>query len=320
MTRRVAANAMDTRRGVSEFDVPLESADRRYPHKPFNASIIRDFLGRREIDSVELLPAGRTNTNYKLMLNDGQACVLRLHSRGRPEREAYVMDLARKLVPVPRVLARGEAWSVLEFLDGESLANAPEHSGSAAEALARISTVTFVSPGWVNPDGTVSPFPFGGDEGLVTDQLEHPEVRKWLGSQTISAIRTMRRREAGRLAELDAECCLVHGDFNPANILVRRGEISGILDWEWSHSGTPYMDIGNLLRNTDPQYHSRIQHGLEAGGMRLPDDWKQRAELVDLSSHLEFLTSDRAEAFKRQCVMRVERCLAAFGCGRGSNE
>ncbi len=104
----------------------------------------------------------------------------------------------------------------------------------------------------------------------------------------------------------------VHGDFNPTNILIRQGMVSGIVDWEFCHSGTPYMDIGNLLRNTDSDYHSQIKLGIEAGGMSLPSDWKERAELVDLGSHLEFLTSNRSESFKRQCVVRIDRFIRKF--------
>ena len=46
------------------------------------------------------------------------------------------------------------------------------------------------------------------------------------------------------------------------------------------------MDIGNLLRNTDPQHHESIYNGLKDGGFDPPADWKQRAALIDLSSHL----------------------------------
>ncbi len=65
----------------------------------------------------------------------------------------------------------------------------------------------------------------------------------------------------------------------------------------------------NLLRHTHPDYHSEIKSGLESGGMSLPSDWKERAELVDLTSHLEFLTSARSDNFKRQCVARIESFL-----------
>ena len=109
-----------------------------------------------------------------------------------------------------------------------------------------------------------------------------------------------------------AECGLVHGDFNPTNILVRNGRVTGILDWEFAHANTPYMDIGNLLRNIDPTHHDDIARGLESGGMRLPHDWQVRAALIDLGSHLEFLTSQRSDDFKRLCVARIKRFIERF--------
>ena len=65
------------------------AADRRNPHKPFDRSLIEEFLQGRELSSVGLLPAGRSNTNYKLLLNDGQRFVLRLYSHGDAQREVY---------------------------------------------------------------------------------------------------------------------------------------------------------------------------------------------------------------------------------------
>jgi aminoglycoside phosphotransferase (APT) family kinase protein len=259
--------------------------------------------------SVELLSAGKSNTNYKLILSDGEACVLRLYSHGNAERETYVMNLVREFVPVPIEMARGEAWSVFSFLGGELLEQVPEYSGAAAEALARISSIEFKSAGIINADGTISPFPFGGSKGFVAEKLEHAEVRAWLGEETMDALIAVLQKEAGRLDELDAQSHLVHGDFNPTNILIHHGKVSGILDWEFCHSGTPYMDIGNLLRNTAPDYHRAIKQGLEIGGMKLPDDWKERAELVDMTSPLEFLTSNRSKSFKRQCVARIKKFI-----------
>lgn len=50
----------------------------------------------------------------------------------------------------------------------------------------------------------------------------------------------------------DNERHLVHGDFDPANILVDRTEgiwkVTGILDWEFSFSGSALWDIANMLR------------------------------------------------------------------------
>lgn len=261
---------------------------------------------------MELLPAGRSNSNYKLILSDGAAYVLRLYSHGSAEGETHAMDLVRNLVPVPLELDRGENWSVFSFLDGDPLQNVPQYSAAAAEALGRISSVAFDSPGWINRDGSVSAFSFVGVNGYIEEKLQDPLVKSWIGPDMSGALLLVVKKQARTLAELSAESRLVHGDFNPTNILIRDGAVSGILDWEYCHSGTHYMDIGNLLRHTLPEYHAGIKAGLEAGGMKLPRDWKKRAALVDLTSHLEFLTSGRSDSFKRQCVVRINRFLRKY--------
>ncbi|MCH2519898.1 MAG: hypothetical protein MK210_17125 [Dehalococcoidia bacterium] len=75
------------------------------------------------------------------------------------------------------------------------------------------------------------------------------------------------------------------------------------------------MDIGNLLRHTPAEYHGQIKAGLEAGGMAVPSDWIERARLVDLTSHLEFLTSSRSDCFKQQCAGRVHGFIERFSGG-----
>ncbi len=292
---------------------PTSLFDRRHPFRAFDPSLIEDFLQGRRISSLQLQPAGRSNTNYRLALDDGLTCLMRIYSQGDPLRESYMMKLAGELVSVPRQLARGEGWSVFSFLSGDPLEKVPQHCKAAATALARIGSVEFDSPGWVNPDESISPFPFAGLSGFVEQMLEREDVAAWVGPTVSRGIRNLLYREAERLAELDSECRLVHGDFNPSNILIRDGQVNGILDWEYSHSGTPFMDIGNLLRHLDGRWHGLVEQGLREGGMRLPNDWKERAHLVDLSSHLEFLSSGRSDRFKRECVGRIERCLERFG-------
>ena len=68
---------------------------------------------------------------------------------------------------MPNELDHGDGWSVYPFLNGELLESVPQHTGAAAEALARISSVMFDSPGWVDAEGTVTAFDFGGDKGFV---------------------------------------------------------------------------------------------------------------------------------------------------------
>jgi aminoglycoside phosphotransferase (APT) family kinase protein len=114
--------------------------------------------------------------------------------------------------------------------------------------------------------------------------------------------------------------CLVHGDFNPSNILVRDGRIAAILDWEFAHAGTRWMDVGNLLRHCPLGLRQHVRAGLISGGASVPPDWQARAELVDLSSALEFLTGDRSDAFKGRCVERVRGTFARYGSHRPGQE
>jgi aminoglycoside phosphotransferase (APT) family kinase protein len=273
--------------------------DRRHPRRQFNPALVASYLQGRKIESVQLMALGKSNTNYRLILTDGEVCLLRLHNPGSDvERENYILHLVRKIVPVPAVLASGGDWSIHSFVEGTALADAPECIQAVAEALARISSLRFTSSGWIQAGGSIAPFDFGNGKSFLGSMLERADVCAWVGSKTAVALRRIVLEQQPNADDPR----LVHGDFNPTNILVHKGAVTGILDWEFSHAGSPYMDIGNLLRHMDPKYHGEIEAGLVAGGLSVPPDWPRKAELVDLCSHLEFLTTQRSDAFKQRCA------------------
>lgn len=273
--------------------------DRRHPRRQFHPALIASYLAGRTVKSAQRMPFGKSNTNYRLALSDGEICVLRLHHPGsNVGRENHLLCFVRDIVPVPVVLASGADWSIHSFIEGTVLAAAPECIRVAAETLARISSFKLASSGWIQADGSVAPFDFGNGKSFVLAMLERADVSCWLDSKVIAALR---RLDAAQEPDADKPS-LVHGDFNPTNILVSQGAVTGILDWEFAHAGSSYMDIGNLLRHTDRQYHGEIEAGLLAGGLNLPSDWRRKAERMDLSSHLEFLTTQRSAAFKQQCA------------------
>ena len=289
------------------------NADRRHPIRPFKTHLMQDFLKGREVISFQLFSSGRSNSNYKFVLQSGESYVLRLHGGDKADLESYVMDLVREVVPVPKELSRGEGWSVLSFLEGDLLSNVPQHAGAASEALIKISSaVSFDTSGLINTDGTVSQ-PSFADQGFVETALEDAEVLQWIGADAAIAMSKVLREQAWRFPEHEDDIRLVHGDFNPTNILIVDGVVSGVLDWEFSHSGSPYEDIGNLLRYLPPDYHSHVKAGLEAGGMELPVDWQELAELKDIDSQFEFLTSNRSDDFKQECVDRILKFIQKYG-------
>jgi fructokinase len=104
---------------------------------------------------------------------------------------------------------------------------------------------------------------------------------------------------ATRLAELDSEACLVHGDFGKRNLLVHRDNgrwsVAAVLDWEFAISGSPFGDVGHFLRyesDTHPFSQQHFSDGcLHAGGV-LPHDWRRLARLADLTALCESLTHE----------------------------
>ena len=67
--------------------------------------------------------------------------------------------------------------------------------------------------------------------------------------------------EAQELLDTVARTSLVHSDLNPKNLLVDPDtlEVTGVLDWEFAHSGHPATDLGNLLRfDRHPAYADAV--------------------------------------------------------------
>lgn len=57
--------------------------------------------------------------------------------------------------------------------------------------------------------------------------------------------------------------CLIHGDFRTGNYLVDKGELTGILDWEFAAFGDPLEDLGWMLA----RYWRFGAYEREAGGI-----------------------------------------------------
>jgi hypothetical protein len=152
------------------------------------------------VSSVALFPSGKSTANYKLTLSTGEVCVLHLYNQnGDAAREATITNLVTDLLPVPHAPGVKRMWSVFTYLEGELLANVPEHTEAAARALASLSGITFTSPGLINADGSLSPFPFA-PKGFIETALEGVIVQKWIGAEATESMSQILRREAGRYA------------------------------------------------------------------------------------------------------------------------
>ena len=262
---------------------------------------------------------GLRNANFKLYLDPApEPVVLRIyeHDASLCQKEIYLMRLVKAAGPVPKVIhAEPHGWEDLppliltrwvegiSFRDlkrsGDTVAIA-QAARSVGETLAAIGRFRFPKPGWLGPGPTVgAPLVEGTDTmprfiGLC---LASDHLQRRMPAELRDRTRALAWSSAPLYAGLDGEACLVHGDFNKRNLLVRHAagkwRVAAVLDWEFAVSSSPLTDLGNFLRYeraarpvAEPHFSAGYLH---AGG-RLPHGWRRLARLIDLVALCESLS------------------------------
>jgi aminoglycoside phosphotransferase (APT) family kinase protein len=193
--------------------------------------------------------------------------------------DAALLRLVRGLVPVPEVLevrrADGAAGTpallVTSFLAGTPLDRLLPQADDDLRAtighhlgvlLARLAQIPTLHPGeFLDGHLRIGPLPpgAGGLAEWVEAHHDAPGFQDWSGADRkgLNAV----AEEAQPLLDRLDRSCLVHSDFNAKNLLAdpRTGVVTGVLDWEFAHSGMPVTDLGNLLRfERDPGFAGAV--------------------------------------------------------------
>ncbi|HEY3016218.1 MAG TPA: phosphotransferase [Nocardioides sp.] len=199
------------------------------------------------------------------------------------EVDAAVLRLMRGIVPVPEVLevrrpaADHPGLLVTSFLPGERadllLGRAGpadrERAGRAiGRVLDRLAHIPTLRPGtFVDGDLLIRPFPPTADglPGWVDAHLER--LSGWTEVELMGLARVA--EDAQALLDTVGRTCFVHSDLNPKNLLLdpESLEVVGVLDWEFAHSGSPYTDLGNLVRfERDEAFTAGVLAGVGLAG------------------------------------------------------
>ena len=188
-----------------------------------------------------------------------------------PEVDAAVLELVRGLLPVPRVLevragapeADQPGLLVVSRLPGERLdlvlprlepAQLAVLGESLGVLLGRLGHMTQPHAG------------FFSRRVLALEELPRHlrDLPSWvafhgerlrLEPADLDSLSAVAAEAQDVLDAGESRTCLVHGDLNPKNVLVDPAtlEATGLVDWEFCHAGSPYADLGNLLRfDRDP--------------------------------------------------------------------
>jgi aminoglycoside phosphotransferase (APT) family kinase protein len=273
---------------------------------------------------VEPVRGGLVNTNFKITLaGRSEPLLLRLYQRegDHGQKEIALLRQLAPGVPVPALLyaarsnpVSGHSYAILSFVEGRSLdalALAGEDISSAARtlgaALAAIHAHNYAQFGFLDAALNVMHRIDLDRTGLLA-YLQHsfaagPGAER-LGPELISALRFFIEREGDRIAAWPGAPCLVHGDCNPSNLIVREAahggfELAAILDWEFAFSGTPGFDFAHLLRPPLGR-HARFAEAVAAGyreaGGALPPDWREVARITDLFAWIDIVSRPDAGA------------------------
>jgi aminoglycoside phosphotransferase (APT) family kinase protein len=183
-------------------------------------------------------PDGTVNVIFRL----GEEMAVRLPRRHGPDtaedvEQRWLPVLAPLLpVEVPQPLARGRPgpgypwyWSIHTWLDGE-MPSGPLGWDDLAAFLTALQAV----------DTTGAPEPASG-RGRPLRSRDSP-VRDAL--ERVDARGALELWEAAASApEWDGSPVWLHADLDARNVLVRRGRLSGVLDWGGAGAGDPAVDL-----------------------------------------------------------------------------
>ncbi len=207
------------------------------------------------------------------------------------DREQKLATLLKETVPVPLTHYIGELeghhFAITEFIPGISfrdllLGDAPHDlsriMSEVGMILSKIAAHEFPKAGFLNKELEVIAYESSDVIKFAQDCLNDKTVLSVLSPEVISAIQKAIEPHASLFPTSD-EKHLVHGDFDPANILVDKINgswvVTGVFDWEFAFSGTYLWDVANMLRyahKMPPEFQSSFIDALQRNGVKLPAD------------------------------------------------
>lgn len=187
---------------------------------------------------------------YAIVDAEGHRLVMKWHPESSRienyQAASQVTDLLRKFgYPAPQYILAGVLCGVSYSIQ-HALPGAP-HEVTSTELAAHLVELNrlqvdraVVEPrSW--PARVVDTVLSGGDGYCLLDPLRNYSTTT---AELLNVLQTLVTKHAGEEFQTND---IVHFDFNPANILVHEGTISGVIDWEGTCTGDCVFDLATLL-------------------------------------------------------------------------
>lgn len=250
---------------------------------------------------LEPLKGGISNAMYIAHLRDREPLVVRVSRDAKHARwldvEAAVMTTARRVVPAPEVLLvdstgaiSGRSAMVMSFVEGvrarEVIKRDPATAGPVGRAvgiaLGTLATVEVGDAGWFENTSLTPMHPASSDplEGFAA-AMRRADRGRPIRREHRDRWDVLVREHSDVIDYVLRGASLVHGDANASNFLVSVVDgswtVTGVVDWEFSCSGTPLIDLAAALRSArtrPPAYATELGTGFESVAGPLPAGWQ----------------------------------------------
>lgn len=290
--------------------------------------MVQQAFPENRLMSYSIISGGCANINVRIIVESiNHPFILRVYLRDKEAayREQKLGELLKPTISVPEVYFIGDyeqyRFAITEYLSGMALRDLFLSMESydvfsimldAGKILAKIQQHHFSTAGFFDEQLNIATMT-SKDEfiGFAHRCLCHPVIIACLNTEIIKKIAFYLEKLKDYLPD-ENESHLVHGDYDPANILVDKQDgqwkITGILDWEFSFSGSPFFDVANMLRyahHMSPEFEKAFIQGLSENYI-LPKDWRITMHLLNLVSLLDCLTRSSIEQEPNRCADIVE--------------
>lgn len=274
--------------------------------------------------SSEVIAGGCANLNIKIQLeNQNKPLILRVYLRDKDsaDREQKLSALLKGHLPV--LLTRyigefeGHHFAITEFISGISLRDlllgAVTHDLSSIMhevglILSKITAHEFSEAGFFDKELEVVTYKSSDVIKFAQGCLNDKTVLSVLDPSVIAEIKKAIKQYASSVPTID-EKHLVHGDFDPANILVDKINgswvVTCILDLEFAFSRSCLWNVANMLRyahKMPPEFQNSFIDALQRNGIKLPPDWHTTIHLLNLSSLLDLLKRSDPKDHPHRCA------------------
>lgn len=278
---------------------------------------------RSTLEHAFIIEGGCANLNVKVIPSaDAPPQLLRFYMRDASSayREKAVGDRLSGTLCVPKThhigIIDGITFAFMDFVEGIPLRDLllgddtydlSKVMFDIGRLLIPLTHVQFDASGFIDHNLKIqSVLPPDFPEILLNQCLQAKSVEMLFEAPTIQKIKNFAKYFSDGSLEAPPYH-LVHGDFNPANILmIKQGQNwipSALLDFEFAYAGSILGDIASMLREAHlmPEEFSKgFLEGIQSGNILLLPNWRRSAHLLNILALIEMASRCDLEKMPHQ--------------------